>query len=314
MSKLLSRSGPISLKPGAPQPPPTRSAPASKGASGTSEGVPEGASSTALHYTSASKVAAASARGAATSEASWFSLSGLSPPGSSLRPPSCQGSTVSMGSSGCTTLVQPLAPAPPVITSPTPAGPAAPPSGPSSMDVDMPELLGYKPDSIDHVFLGGRADSLNQDFKAATTSLNPITDFLNWMTVNQCTIAPSLADDICGHLIPLIDTVRDLRLFKRYLSRDSEEGTRHSSVGSSLSRLISTPGIAVFTTVPEALQAAKDKPAAPSSAGNKTKPKLAFRPGRVPSNTAHPPPVPHSTRPPRPTPSKLASARAENNT
>ena len=123
-----------------------------------------------------------------------------------------------MGSSGRTTPVQPPAPAPPVITPPTPAGPAAPPSGPSSMDVDMPELLGYKPDSIDHVFLGGRADSMNQDFKAATTSLDTIADLLNWTTVNQRTIAPSLADDICGHLVPLIDTVCDLGLFERFLS------------------------------------------------------------------------------------------------
>ena len=134
------------------------------------------------------------------------------------------------------------------------------------------------------------------------------------MTVNQRTIAPSLTDDLCSHLVPLIDTVRDLGILEQYLSRDREEGTRHSSVGTSLSRLISTPGIAAFTTVPEALQAAKDKPAAPPSAGNKTKLKLAFCPGRVPSNTARPPPVPHSMRPPRPTPSKLTSAHAENDT
>ena len=185
MSKPPPRSGPISSKPGAPQPQPTRSAPASKGASGTSEGVPEGASSTVPHYTSASRVAAASARGTIASEAPWSGLSGLSPPGPSLRPSSRQGSTVSMGFSGHTTPVQPPAPAPPVITLPTPAGPAALPSGPSSMDVDMPELLGYKPDSIDHVFLGGRVDSMNQDFKAATTSLNAISDLLNWTTVNQ---------------------------------------------------------------------------------------------------------------------------------
>ena len=103
------------------------------------------------------------------------------------------------------------------------------------MDVDMPELLGYKPDSINHVFLGGRVDSMNQDFKAATTSLNAITDFLNWMTVNQCTIAPSFTDEICSHLVPLIDTVHNLGLFKQYLSRDSKEGICHSLVGSFLS-------------------------------------------------------------------------------
>ena len=133
MSKPPPRSGPIPSKPGAPQSHPTRSAPASKGASGTSEGVPEGASSFVPHYTSASKVAAASARGAAASEAPWSGLSGLSPPGPSLRPPSHQGSTVSMGSSGRTTLVQAPAPVPPMVTPPTPAGPAAPPSAPASM-------------------------------------------------------------------------------------------------------------------------------------------------------------------------------------
>ena len=205
MSKLLPRLGPILSKPRASQAPP-----ASKGASGTSEGVPEGASSTVPHYTSASKVAAASARGTAASEA-----------------PS------------------------------TPAGPAALPSAPSSMDVDMLELLGYKPDSINHVFLGGCVDTMNQDFKAAITSLDAISDLLNWTTVNQCNITPSLPDDICSHLVPLINTVRDLRLFEQYLSHDSEEGTRHSSVKTSLSQLISTPGIAAFTTVLEALQAAK---------------------------------------------------------
>ena len=98
------------------------------------------------------------------------------------------------------------------------------------MDVDMPELLGYKSDSIDQVFLGGRADSLNEDFKAATTSLDAIADLLNWTTTNQSIIAPSSADDLCSHLVPLIDTVRDLGLLERYLSRDSEAGTRHSSV------------------------------------------------------------------------------------
>ena len=36
----------------------------------------------------------------------------------------------------------------------------------------------YKSDSIDHVFLGGHADSLTQDFKAA------IADLLNWTTAN----------------------------------------------------------------------------------------------------------------------------------
>ena len=123
---------------------------------------------------------------------------------------------------------------------------------------------------------------------------------------------PPLADEICSHLVPLIDTVRDLGLLERYLSRDSETGIRHSSVGSTMTQLISTPGIAAFTTVPEALQAAKDKPAAPPSAGNQ--PKMKSRPGRTPGNTAQPPPVPHSMRPPRPTPSKLASARAEADT
>ena len=284
MSKPPPRSGPISSKPGAPQPLSTRSAPASKGASGTSEGVPEGASSSVPHYTSASKVAAASARGAAASEAPWSGLSGLSPPGPSLHPPSRQGSTVSMGSSGRTTPVQAPAPAPPIVTPPTPAGPAAPPSAPASMDVDMPELLGYKSDSIDHVFLGGRADSLNEDFKAATTSLDAITDLLNWTTVNQRSIVPPLADEICSHLAPLIDTVHDLGLLERYLSCNSETGTRHSSVGSSLTRLISTPGIAAFTTILEALQAAKDKPTAPPPAGNK--PKVKSRPRHAPGSTA----------------------------
>ena len=146
-----------------------------------------------------------------------------------------QGSTVSMGSSGCTTPVQPPAPAPPVITPPTPAGPAAPPSAPSSMDVDMLELLGYKSDSIDHVSLGGHADSLNEDFKATTTSLDAIADLLNWTTTNQHTITPSSADELCSHLMPLIDTARDLGLLERYLSRDSEAGIHHSSVASSLS-------------------------------------------------------------------------------
>ena len=296
MLKLPPRSGPIFSKPGAPQPPSTKSAPASKGASGTSEGVPEGASSTVLHYTSASKVAAASARGAATSDAPWSGLSGLSPPGPSLCPPSYQGSTVSIGSSGHTTPVQHPAPVPPVITLSTPAGPATLPSAPSSMDVDMPELLGYKSDSIDHVFLGGCADSLNQDFKAATTSLNAIADLLNWTTANQHSIAPSSADDLCSHLLPLINTVHDLGLLERYLSCDNETGTCHSSVGSSVSRLISIPGIAAFTTVPEALQAAKEKPVAPPSAGNQPKAKSCS--GCTSSNTTQPPPVPYSTRPP----------------
>ena len=214
-------------------------------------------------------------------------------------------------------LIQPHHPGPgsgsctPYRHPPTPAGPATPPSVPSSMDVDMPELLGYKSDSIDHVFLGGRADSLNQDFKAVTTSLDAITDLLNWTTANQHTIVPSSADDLCSHLMPLIDTICDLGLLKCYLSHDNETGTRHFSVGSSVSRLISTPGIVAFTTVLEALQAAKEKQTAPPPAVNKPKAKLVFRPGRVPSNITRPPPVPHSTRPPCPTSSKLASVRAE---
>ena len=124
MSKPPPRSGPISSKPGAPQPHPTRSAPASKGASGTSEGVPEDASSSVLHYTSASRVAATSARGATASEAPWSGLSGLSPPGPSLHPHSHQGSTVSIGSSGRTTPVQPPVLHP--LVSPLPPLPALP--------------------------------------------------------------------------------------------------------------------------------------------------------------------------------------------
>ena len=153
--------------------------------------------------------------------------------------------------------------------------------------------------SSDLVFMGGRADSMNQDFKAATTLLDAITDLLNWTTVNQRNLAPSSADELCSHLMPLINTVCNLSLFERFLSCDSETGACHSSVGASLSQLISTPGIVAFTTIPEALQAAKE-------------PKAKPRPRHAPGNTARPPPVPHSMRPPRSTPSKLTTAHAEN--
>ena len=123
MSKPPPKPGAIPPKPGVQVPPPTRTAPASRGAPAAPSSIPEGASSTVGFYSTASKVAAASAKGAAPIESMFSGLSGFSPvPAThqlSLRPPSRQESTISMGSSGRTTprpttpLVAPAAPPPP---------------------------------------------------------------------------------------------------------------------------------------------------------------------------------------------------------
>ena len=184
-------------KPGAQAPQPTWTAPASRGAPAASSGIPEGASSTVGFYSTASKVAAASAKGAAPIESTFSSLSGFSPvPGthqSSLHPPSRQGSTVSMGSSGHTT------PKPPTSLD-APAAPPPPPSKPDSsasasgMDLDKPPLLGASSvDDIGFVTLGGDANTVSEDLWASTNSLSAINNLLNWSIANKREISPCFA-------------------------------------------------------------------------------------------------------------------------
>ena len=209
MSKTPPKPGAIPPKSGAQAPPPTRTAPASRGAPVAPSSVPEGASSTVGFYSTASKVVAASAKGAAPIESTFSGLSGFSPvPAthqSSLRPPSRQGSTVSMGSSGRTT----PRPTTPLVA---PAAPPPPPSEPDSstsasgMDLDKPPLLGASSvDDIGYVTLGGDANTVSEDLWASANSLSAINNLLNWSIANKREIPVHFADRICTSLVPLLD-------------------------------------------------------------------------------------------------------------
>ena len=281
--------------------------------------VPEGASSTVGFYSTTFKVASASAKGVAPIESTFSGCSGFSPvPAThqlSLRPPSHQGSTVSMGSSGHTT---------PKPSTPldAPAAPPPPPSEPDSstsasgMDLDKPPLLGASSiDDIGYVTLGGDANTVSEDLWASTNSLSAINNLLNWSVANKREIPFQFTDHICSSFIPLLNSVYELGLISQHLAADDEAGAKYSTLGNTMSKIISDSRIVTYTTLPEVLQTAKqtssDAPAADPQA-SKGKGKVKSHPARAPSNSTRPPPaIPHSMRPSRPIPSKLASAQAE---
>ena len=258
--------------------------------------------STVGFYSTASKVAAASAKGAAPIESTFSGLSGFSlvpaTHQSSLRPPSRQGSTVSMGSSGCTT----PRPTTPLVA---PAAPPPPPSEPDSsasasgMDLDKPPLLGASSvDDIGYVTLGGDANTVSEDLWVSTNSLSAINNLLNWSIANKRKIPAQFADRICSSLVPLLDSVYELGLISQHLAANDEAGAKHPALGNTMSKIVSDSRIAAYTTLPEVLQTAKqtssDVPAAePQNAKGKGKAKS--RPARAPDNPARPPPaIPHT--------------------
>jgi len=168
------------------------------------------------------------------------------------------------------------------------------------MVVELPSILQVSQHADTHTAqFRSTQDSFSEDLGAAVESMAKVAEFLSYSARVGRRFPQEQTNAAVGALLQAVINANDHGMFTAALNDESNGQNRHALFGTMLSELARLPGVAAFTTAPEAFAAAaRDVPmAGPSDPSPRAAGKPPAKPIIPARSTKRPPPPPSAQKP-----------------